>query len=253
VQRIMDKTPEGRQVLLFGATLTDDIERITKRYMRSPTIARAEAQVEGEYLQQFFYEVEAHEKFSLLVHLLQTEQRKQSIVFCSRISTCEMVARNLQRHGVSAALIHGKLPQASRLKVIDSFNQGREKLLVASPVAARGLDIREVSHVFNYDLSEDPEEYVHRIGRTARAGDRGKAITLLSARDYEVFSEIQNSFQLEVQELPRPQFRRLGFQARIGGMQDQRYSRARRPAGNRSGSRSARPLYNGNNWPAHWD
>src|SRR3989338_1650042 len=88
VQRIMDKPPEGRQVLLFGATLTDDIERITKRYMRSPTIARAEAQVEGEYLQQFFYEVEAHEKFSLLVHLLQTEQRKQSIVFCSRISRC---------------------------------------------------------------------------------------------------------------------------------------------------------------------
>ncbi|MDP7322747.1 MAG: C-terminal helicase domain-containing protein, partial [Candidatus Woesearchaeota archaeon] len=159
------------------------------------------------------------EKFSLLVHLLKKEKKDLAIVFCSARSTVEMVTKNLRDNGIKADMIHGKLTQNRRLKVIENFHKGRPNILVASAVAARGLDIKDVSHIFNYDLSQDAQEYVHRVGRTARAGKQGKAITLLSERDHDVFREILNRYPVKVEQIPLENFERLRFNSgrRFGG------------------------------------
>ena len=114
----------------------------------------------------------------MLVHLLKKEESKRTIIFCSARTIVEAVAKNLKNNGIQVEMIHGKLSQNRRLSVIENFHKGRPNILVASAVAARGLDIKDVTHIFNYDLSQDAQEYIHRVGRTARAGQTGKAITL---------------------------------------------------------------------------
>ncbi len=212
INKILSYFPDKKQVLLFGATLSNDIDYLRDRYMNSPVTAETEAQVGEEFLKQYYYDIRPFEKFSLLVHLLKTEQINRAIVFCSARHTVELVHKNLRSQGIKAEMIHGKLSQNRRLSVIDGFNKEKINILVASPVAARGLHIDDISHVFNYDLSKDSQEYVHRIGRTARAGNTGKAITLLSEKDYDAFSEILARHQVPVQELPKGIFPKLHFQ-----------------------------------------
>ena len=216
IERIISQTPENRQMLLFGATISGEVDYLVGRYMHDPAFIEAERQVEADLLKQFYYNVEHHEKFSLLVHLLKQEQAamRQAIIFCSARSTVEIVARNLHNQGIRAEMMHGKLSQSKRLQVIDGFNRGNAAILVASSVAARGLDIKEVTHIFNYDLAPDPQEYIHRIGRTARAGESGKAITLLSSKDHDVFRDILRRFDVDVEALPLEEFPRLRFEAR---------------------------------------
>ena len=214
IDYLLSYTPENRQMLLFGATISKEIDHLTQRYMHNPVTAEAEAQVQEELLEQFYYNVQHHEKFSLLVHLLKKEPIERVIIFCSARSTVELVSRNLGLQGLRNEMIHGKLSQNRRLSVIEKFHQGQTPILVASAVAARGLDIKDVSHIFNYDLSADPQEYIHRIGRTARAGESGKAITLLSQKDYQAFGDILKRFRVNIQELPLEPFARLRFDAR---------------------------------------
>ncbi len=214
IEYILSYTPEKRQMLLFGATISKEIDHLTERFMHAPVTAEAEAQVQEELLEQFYYNVQHHEKFSLLVHLLKKEATQRVIIFCSARSTVELVSRNLQLQGLRNEMIHGKLSQNRRLNVIEKFHCGQAPILVASAVAARGLDIKDVSHIFNYDLSADPQEYIHRIGRTARAGESGKAITLLSQKDFQAFGDILNRFRVNIQELPLEPFARLRFDAR---------------------------------------
>lgn len=214
VKTILDQTPKHKQMLLFGATVSDEIGKIRQAHMNSPVIAQAEKQVQEDLLSQYYCQVEQREKFSLLVHLLKKEKIDRAIIFCSARSTVELVAHNLRAQNIRVSMIHGKLNQSKRLRLIESFNNGSHSILVASAVAARGLDIKDITHIFNYDLSPDPQEYIHRIGRTARAGESGKAITLLSPRDYEAFSNILNRYRVKVQELPRERFERVQFDAR---------------------------------------
>ena len=211
IRKIMNKTPKNRQILLFGATLSNEIEVLKREYMHNPLTAQTESHVEEEYLEQYYYDVKQYEKFSLLVHLLKKEQKDLVIIFCSSRATVEVVTKNLRDNGIKAEMIHGKLTQNRRLRVIENFHKGRPNILVASAVAARGLDIKDVSHIFNYDLSQDAQEYVHRVGRTARAGKSGKAITLLSERDHDVFREILSRYPVNVKELPLEDFPRLRF------------------------------------------
>jgi len=215
IRRILGKTPNNRQVLLFGATISHEIEDLKQQYMHNPETVQTESHVEEEYLKQYYYDVKQYEKFSLLVHLLKKEQKDLVIIFCSARSTVEMVTRNLRDNGIKVDMIHGKLSQNRRLKTIENFHKGKPNILVASAVAARGLDIKDVSHIFNYDLSQDAQEYVHRVGRTARAGKTGKAITLLSERDHDVFREILSRYPVNVKELPLEDFERLRFNAGI--------------------------------------
>jgi ATP-dependent RNA helicase DeaD len=213
IRLIMDATPQNRQVLLFGATISNEIEDLKQEYMHESITVQAESHVEEEYLEQYYYNIKQYEKFSLLVHLLKKEDKGLTIIFCSARSTVEMVTKNLRDNGIKADMIHGKLTQNRRLKTIENFHKGRPNILVASAVAARGLDIKDVTHIFNYDLSQDAQEYVHRIGRTARAGQSGKAITLLSERDHDVFREILSRYPVEVKELPLEEFPKLRFNA----------------------------------------
>ncbi len=214
IRAILDQTPSGIQTLLFGATLSNEIGQLKKEYMKSPETAQAESHVQQEFLEQYYYSVPQQEKFSLLVHLLKKEQKELAIIFCSARSTVEMVTKNLRNYGINAEMIHGKLSQNRRLSVIENFHKGKPNVLVASAVAARGLDIKDVTHIFNYDLARDPQEYVHRVGRTARAGEKGKAITLLSEKDHDVFREILYRYPVKVTELPLENFERLRFDAR---------------------------------------
>ena len=238
VERILEHTPQQKQVLLFGATLSSEINNLKRKHMNDPIVAEAEHQVKEDLLAQYYYNVEPQEKFSLLVHLLKKEETRRVIIFCSTRSTVEIVARNLRQQGVHVEMIHGKLSQARRLSVIEGFNKGKPNVLVASSVAARGLDIKDISHVFNYDLSGDPQEYIHRIGRTARAGESGKAITLLSPKNHEEFGAILNRYRLDVEVLPLEDFPRLRFDAH--GMQQRGFARQRfgRGGPSRHGGRS---------------
>lgn len=213
VEIILKAAPRERQILLFGATISTEIDNLRKRYMNNPQTAEAETYVKDDLLKQYYYTVDYRQKFSLLAHLLKTEQRGRAIIFCSARSTVELVAKNLYKQGIESEAIHGKLSQTKRLSIIDQFNKGKIDLLVASSVAARGLHIDDVTHVFNYDLSQDPQEYVHRVGRTARAGKEGKAITLLSERDFPAFSHILDKYRLKVEELQLPEFEKVPFDA----------------------------------------
>jgi superfamily II DNA/RNA helicase len=214
VERILAETPQGRQVLLFGATISDDVQRLKSRYMNEPEIVKSQINVEEDILEQYYIDIKPHEKFSLLMHLLKTEHTDRVIIFCSKRQTVEIVAHNLERSGIRSELLHGKLTQNRRLRVLERFRHGEIKVLVASAVAARGLDIRDVSHIVNYDVPMNPEEYVHRVGRTARAGEKGKAITLLCDRDHDAFSSVLRNFPVNVHKLEKPSFPRMHFDAR---------------------------------------
>ncbi len=229
VEKILSATPEERQVVLFGATISDEIEYLKDNYMNDVEIAEAELHVKKDLLEQYYYNVRPNEKFSLLVHLLKKEDTDRVIIFCSKRSTVELVQKNLRENGVKAEMIHGKMRQNKRLHVIERFNNDKVHVLVASSVAARGLDIRNVTHVFNYDLSQDPQEYVHRVGRTARAGEAGKAITLLSQQDFGCFGAILDRYGLDVVELPPEKFKRVQFRVqRRPDFQQRRQFRPRR-------------------------
>jgi len=239
IRAILDKTPSKIQMLLFGATISNEIEQLKHDYMKNPVTAQTEAHVHEEFLEQYYYNVPQHEKFSLLVHLLKKEQKELAMIFCSARSTVELVTKNLKNYGIKAEMIHGKLSQNRRLSIMENFHKGRPNVLVASAVAARGLDIKDVTHIFNYDLSRDPQEYIHRVGRTARAGEKGKAITLLSEKDHDVFRDILYRYPVKVKELPLEEFERLRFDARssgrrFGSFRDRGFSRGPRSYHERS-------------------
>ena len=240
IERIMTPMPQDRQILLFGATISNEVDYIKKKYMNKPAVAEAELRVEKDLLKQYYYNVQMNEKFSLLVHLLKKEETGRVIIFCSKRSTVELVNHNLREQGIKCEMIHGKMTQNKRLNVIERFNNGKTDYLVASAVAARGLDIKDVTHVFNYDLSSDPQEYIHRVGRTARAGESGKAITLLSQQDHESFYGIFDRHKIDITELPLEDFKKLRFQTRFEQRNDRFGDR-----GQRGGFNGRRPQHGG--------
>ncbi|MBD3249257.1 DEAD/DEAH box helicase [Candidatus Woesearchaeota archaeon] len=241
IEKILSQTPNQRQVMLFGATISNEIDMIKRKYMDDPAEARAESYVKEDFLEQYYYDVNQNEKFSLLAHLLNKHE-DHVIVFCSTIATVDLVASNLRDNKFKVGKLHGKLSQSKRLQVMKEFRDGKFRVLVASAVAARGLDIRDVRHVINYDLSNDPQEYVHRVGRTARAGDEGKAVTLLSHKDHDAFSQILDRNTFEVKKLEKEEFPRLKFNTRYGSRRNDRrgFRGQRRNSGGRNSGRNQR-------------
>jgi len=218
VTDIVHHCPKNRQTLLFSATISEDIERIAKRYMVSPINVSAESYVDPSKLKQFFYDVPTKEKFSLLVHLLKKENSKLVMVFCNTKRTADFTGDNLKRSGFDALTLHGDLNQNQRKKVLDHFHNSEKFILVCTDVAARGLDIKNVSHVYNYDSPKTSTEYIHRIGRTARAGKDGKAITLLSERDYDNFRQVNRDSSLKIEQISLPEFEKVFVRATESGM-----------------------------------
>ncbi|MFT7624789.1 MAG: ATP-dependent RNA helicase RhlB [Myxococcota bacterium] len=177
--------PKGeRQLLLFSATMNMSVATMGYQFMVEPREVTIEPeQVVVDKIETVLYHVGGHEKFQLLLGLLDDEDPDRAIIFCNRKVVVERVAERLRGNDYDAAAIIGDLPQNQRQKVIERFKDGDLRILVATDVASRGLHVDNITHVFNYDVPQDPEDYVHRIGRTARAGAEGKAITL-ACEDY---------------------------------------------------------------------
>jgi len=204
VDSIIKNVNKNRQTLLFSATISHDINYLAGRYMNNPVKVSAEEFVDPSKLKQFYYDVTFDKKFSLLVHLLKNETSKLVMVFCNTRKTADFVGKTLNKNNIEATAIHGGLTQNRRSNIMENFHKGKCFVLVCTDVAARGLDIKNISHVYNYDIPKTEKEYIHRIGRTARAGKDGKAISLLSQKDYENFKEI-HKYHSEIQEEKLPE------------------------------------------------
>ena len=155
--------------------------------------------------------VPSKDKFSLLVHILKHEKPTLSIIFCATRNRVDIIGKNLYKQGINAVAIHGGLSQNRRKKAIDLFHGNKVDVLVASDVAARGLDIKNVYQVINYDSPKNSKEYIHRIGRTARAGSEGRVISLISEPDHENFNAVLEDRSLTVEKLQAPDFKRIPF------------------------------------------
>jgi ATP-dependent RNA helicase DeaD len=205
VERIIRKCPQERQTLLFSATITKDVVRLSRAHMKQPHQVSVDSFVDPKKLVQTYYDVGDDMKFSLLVHLLKHEDSNLVMVFCNTKRNTDKIAKNLRFADVDAMAIHGGLPQGKRNNIMERFHEGGKAcVLVCTDVAARGLDIPDVSHVYNYDIPRESKQYIHRIGRTARAGANGKAINILSSKDYENFSEVLKENNVDVMEEKLP-------------------------------------------------
>ncbi len=194
IERIFKLTPPNRQTLFFSATMPPEITRLTEQFLRNPVrIEVSRPASTNESITQYVLRVphkDPRAKRIALRALLKTLTIKNGIVFCNRKAEVDIVAKSLAKYGFDAAPIHGDLDQSLRMKTLDSFRKGDLTLLVASDVAARGLDIPDVGHVFNFDVPHHADDYVHRIGRTGRAGRSGEAYLLLSPADEKNYDKV---------------------------------------------------------------
>ena len=214
IERIFGLTPFTRQTLFFSATMASEIERITNTFLQNPErieVARQATASETIKQEVVMFKPSRRdkadgEKRALLRAMIDGEGEKctNAIIFCNRKTDVDIVAKSLKKYGYDAAPIHGDLDQSQRTRTLDGFRSGTLKLLVASDVAARGLDVPSVSHVFNFDVPGHPEDYVHRIGRTGRAGRDGKAITLCSTRDEKALDAVEKLIQKEIPRAENP-------------------------------------------------
>jgi len=205
VREIIEQCPTHRQTMLFSATISPDIAHLAGKYLKNPVEIAVESYVDASLLEQVYYDVDQDKKFSLLVHLLKSEKGGLVMVFCNTRHNTDFVARNLQRYDIDAMAIHGGLSQNKRTHVLEKFHSSKVYVLVCTDVAARGLDIKGVSHVYNYDSPKTSKEYIHRIGRTARAGKEGKAITIIGQRDYENFRKVMQDPDLSIKQEEAPE------------------------------------------------
>ena len=214
IERIFGLTPFTRQTLFFSATMAPEIERITNTFLSNPAkIEVARQATASETIEQAVVMFKgsrrdraAKEKRKTLRALIEAEGDRctNAIIFCNRKTDVDIVAKSLKKHGFEAEPIHGDLDQSRRTATLDRFREGDLKLLVASDVAARGLDVPSVSHVFNFDVPGHSEDYVHRIGRTGRAGRDGKAIMICEPRDEKNFDDVERLIAKEIPRIDNP-------------------------------------------------
>src|SRR5438105_2438293 len=194
VERIAKLTPFTRQTLFYSATMPPEIKRLTDQFLQAPVqVEVSRPATAATTITQIAVTVPGGEwsKRETLRRLIRGENVKNGIVFCNRKRDVDVLAKSLQKHGFSAAALHGDLDQSVRTRTLDSFRAGETAILVASDVAARGLDIPAVSHIFNFDVPFQPDDYIHRIGRTGRAGRQGHAFALVSRSDEKYLAAIE--------------------------------------------------------------
>lgn len=205
VERILADTPEYKQVALFSATMPSAIRRITTRYLHDPVEVTVEAKTTtAENISQRYIEVAGPRKMDALTRVLEVEPFEAMIVFVRTKQATEEVAEKLRARGFSAAAINGDIAQAQRERTISSLKSGKLDILVATDVAARGLDVERISHVVNYDIPHDTEAYVHRIGRTGRAGRSGNALLFVSPRERHLLKAIERATRQKLTESSLP-------------------------------------------------
>lgn len=251
IERIFELTPFTRQVLFFSATMPNEIKRLVDQFLHQPvSIQIARTNMTAKTVTQKIVRMpssDSKQKRTALRWLIENNDVDNGIVFCNRKKDVDIVAKSLTVHGVSAAPIHGDLAQSLRTETLERFKNGEIKMLVASDVAARGLDVPSVSHVFNYDVPNHSEDYVHRIGRTGRAGRKGDAIMLVARLDEKNYEEILNLINVDaIDEVEIPgieDFPKGGNSKRRGGRDDKKRGRGKDRGGrrDRSEARSNRP------------
>jgi ATP-dependent RNA helicase DeaD len=206
VKRIMNKCNKDRQTLLFSATISDEIDEIIRKYMKNPIKVSVQNSVDPSKLKQVYYDVQDNQKFSLLIHLLKEEKSNLVMVFSNTKRNADFISDHLKEQGLDAMAFHGNLSQNSRNRVLERFHKSQKFVLVCTDVAARGLDIKNISHIYNYDCPKTSTDYIHRIGRTARAGKDGKAITILGSKDYDNFRNVIRNPSLNIERIDTPEF-----------------------------------------------
>ncbi len=199
LQRILSHLPKQRTTLLFSATFSTEIKRLAGSYLQNPvTIEVARPNETAATITQQFFSVSVDDKYNALRHLIKTNGMKQAFVFCNSKLGCARLARSLERDGFRTSALHGDKSQDERLKALEGFKKGEVDLLVCTDVAARGLDIKDVPAVFNFDIPFNAEDYVHRIGRTGRAGALGHAISFVSSSDQRLVGDIEKLLKTKI-------------------------------------------------------
>ena len=208
VTRILDHLPPDRQTLLFSATVPPDIEQLAAKYLRNPeTILLSGDVFTVEHIHNvIYYVVDQYPKPRNLLYLLEREDPESAIIFCNLRTDTELIANVLNRNGLDAEMLNGDLPQKERERVMGKVKRGELKFMVATDIAARGIDISDLSHVINYSLPEDPSVYLHRVGRTGRIGKKGTAISLVSGAELVTLTALERNYgiQFEQRKLPTP-------------------------------------------------
>ena len=250
IEFICDKLPDQRQTMLFSATMPPPIEKLAKKFLDNPKrIEVSRAATTNKDITAFKVPVGARQKRSTLEWLLSNDMVETAIVFANRKTTVRELNKHLQRNGFASGEIHGDIDQTTRVRELDRFKSGDINILVASDVAARGLDIKGVSHVFNYDTPWHPDDYVHRIGRTGRAGAKGRAFTFVTPEDAEAIENIEKLTKVVVPVFGKDDVRvdlqqaapKAKSQEPAADVEDERPDRAERPSrGQRNSSRSDR-------------
>ncbi|MGL4394750.1 MAG: DEAD/DEAH box helicase [Brevinema sp.] len=207
MKRILSSAPEERQTIMFSATMPKPIAEIAKRFQKNPVNVRvANAHLTAPRVEQFSLDISEHQKLEATLRIIKIENPRLTLVFCNTKRKTDEVVSELQAHGIFADGLHGDMKQAQRDSVLQKFRQGTIEVLVATDVAARGLDVDDVDLVINYDFPQDPEQYVHRIGRTGRAGREGKSYAYIGRRDRFQLKIVQRLTKTEpkIMRMPSP-------------------------------------------------
>ena len=206
IKRIIALLPAERQNLMFSATFSEEIKRLANQILRSPiSVEVARRNAPADLVTHQMYEVDADRKRALLTHLIKTRDMKQVLVFVRTKRDANRLMRELVRDGVAASAIHSDRTQGERTQALEDFKQGTVSVLVATEIAARGLDIELLPFVINYELPYAAEDYIHRIGRTGRAGSTGEAISLVCADEHRMLDDIERELKRKLERLPLPE------------------------------------------------
>ena len=227
VEEIIRHCAKNRQTLMFSATTSTNVTYIAKKYMKDAIHIGVEQYVDASKLKQIYYDTPVYLKFSLLAHFLKQERKGIVMVFCNTRRNVDLLTMNLKKYKIKASAIHGGLEQNRRSKIMEQFHNNEADILICTDVAARGLDIKGVTYVYNYDIPKNSEEYIHRVGRTARAGEKGIAVSLVSEKDYMNFGKVVEDSSLQIENKELPEFEKLS--------PDFRSDRDSRGSGNRGG------------------
>ncbi len=228
IRAIAEVMPKGRQTFMFSATFTPKVVNLGKSLLRKPKIIEVARQNKtADTIEQKVHFVNTDQKLDLLSYMIGSQNFQQVLVFTRTKDSCQAIADELSSAGLPATVIHGDVPQAKRTKALQQFKEGKFRVLVATDVAGRGLDIKDMDYVINYELPSVAEDYVHRIGRTGRAGKKGLAISLVSAYDVAYLFEIEKLIGLKMEEVKTEGYT---FDERIPDRGEQHNQRDRRKA-----------------------
>ena len=199
IQKILALLPASRQTLLFSATFTDEIKQLASKFLKNPALVEITAQnTAAELVKQIVHPVDRERKRALLAHIIQSRNLEQVLVFTRTKHGANRLSEQLDRDGINSMAIHGNKSQPQRIKALEDFKKGSIRVLVATDIAARGLDIDQLPHVVNYELPQVPEDYIHRIGRTGRAGTEGEALSLVCVDEHRLLKDIEKLLRREL-------------------------------------------------------